>query len=85
MYYFRRLLLFHQFGLLDYANKRALQKLTGKNNKNPCLIMTKKMNPLGSTEATDLRSFSGAFLVLGIGSALAFIAWIVERVLHKFM
>ena len=76
-------MLLHQFGLLEYANRKTFRQLNGGgNDKNPCLL-TKGRN-LADTNKTklsmDLRSFSGAFLGLGIGSALALLALIAERV-----
>jgi len=76
-------LLLHQFGLLDYANRKTFRQLNGGgNDKNPCLL-TKGRN-LADTNKTkvsmELRAFSGAFLVFGIGSALAFLALIAEHV-----
>ena len=79
-------MLLHQFGLLDYAKRKTFRQLNGGgNDKNPCLL-TKGRN-LADTNKTklsmDLRSFSGAFLGLGIGSALALLALIAERVIAR--
>ena len=79
-------MLLHQFGLLDYANRKTFRQLNGGgNDKNPCLL-TKGRN-LADTNKTkvsmELRAFSGAFLVFGIGSALVLLALIAERVMSQ--
>lgn len=75
-------MLLHQFGLIDYANKKSFRQRNGGGNaeKDPCLIKkgrnpetdTNKIMPMG------FDSFSGAFLVIGLGFAVAFLALVVE-------
>ena len=81
-------MLLHQFGLLDYAKRKTFRQLNGGgNDKNPCLL-TKGRN-LADTNKTkvsmELRSFSGAFLVFGLGSALALLALIGERITARMI
>lgn len=74
--------LLHQFGLIAYAKKKTFRQLNGGgNDKNPCLLSKSRNHADTKTKVLmELRSFSGAFLVLGLGSALAFLAFIGGRV-----
>ena len=78
-----RLLLLHQAGIIDHA----MQKFASESNNNPCSINPKYVqknveNQQGSnSSAFKLKYFSGAFVVLGVGLALALLAFVGEIII----
>ena len=67
----------HQAGLLDYAVRNA------KNAKNiPCFIHKKEKNT-GEADPIELEDFFPAFIIMGIGFAIAFFILILEVIVKK--
>ena len=69
----------HQAGLIDHAIRKSRER----DMKNPCSINDKNRSKQASGKQgkpilLKLHDFGGAFLVLGIGFVLAFVAFIAE-------
>ncbi len=73
--YTYRILLLHQHGLTDYAERRSFP------DKKPCRVVKKR--PTTYYVPWHIDDLSGAYFVLLAGYGMALVVFLVELIIHK--